>query len=152
MFPLRFLALISLFTLSSTFSKLPASSTAYVSLCCHIPSTIPVVSIAFGHYVSTLTAGVDADSIALLPGGSSAYIANAALETVNVIDTRTTKHEALIALPLPPGTSALQAAASPDGKHVYITANFANPSSIFVIDTATDTVTATINLGTGNDG
>jgi YVTN family beta-propeller protein len=65
-----------------------------------------------------------------------AYVANSLDGTVSVINTT----DDLPAATIPVGTNPFGAVATPDGKHVYVT----DDSGVQVIDTATNTVTATI--------
>ncbi|MEU6016683.1 IPT/TIG domain-containing protein [Streptomyces sp. NPDC047515] len=79
--------------------------------------------------------------VALNPGGSGAYVANAASNTVSVIDTATNTVTATI----PTGAGPTLLAISPDGARVYVTLSGA--AQLGVIDTVTNTVTANIAVG-----
>jgi len=81
------------------------------------------------------------DHIALSPNGTRAYViaSNGLGSKVLVVDTSTFSTVASVRL----GTDPLDLVASPDGKLVYV-ANL-NSNSVSVIDTATNTVTSTIN-------
>lgn len=65
-----------------------------------------------------------------------AYVANSLDNTVSVVNTAS---EAVVAT-IPVGANPFAAVATPDGRHVYVT----DDSGVQVIDTSTNTVTATI--------
>ncbi|PRX43622.1 serine/threonine-protein kinase [Prauserella shujinwangii] len=85
------------------------------------------------------------ESVALTPDGRRAYVANAADDTVSVLDTRRNEVVATVPVGDDPGGIAV----SPDGTKVYV-ANF-RTDTISVIETGNNTVTATIPAGRGPD-
>jgi YVTN family beta-propeller protein len=64
-----------------------------------------------------------------------------------VIDTSTKK---VVGTPIPVGDSPFLVAVTPDGKHVYVTNLSSN--SVSVIDTASNTVAATVPVGSNPVG
>lgn len=104
--------------------------------------------------VSINVANIASGRIALLPSGLKAYVAQQGSNSVAVIDTNSasaTYNTVLKAIPV--GIRPDGIAVTPDGSRVYVT-NQGNTSvdvdSISVIATSTDTVTATILLGTNS--
>ena len=67
-----------------------------------------------------------------------AYVTNCESNNVSVIDTATTPPSVVATVPV--GTCPTQFAVTPDGKHVYVLGD----KNVSVIDTATNTVVATI--------
>lgn len=99
---------------------------------------------------ATIPTATQPTDIALLPDGSRAYVASVSGQ-VQVVNTSTNAITANITLP---GYQVLQVATSPDGKTVYALSRNASylldsslPGTVSVIDTATNTVTATIPVG-----
>ena len=88
-----------------------------------------------------LGVGLEPRSVAVLPDGSKAYVANAVSGTVSAINLVSCQTVATI----PVGTEPWAVAATPNGSRIYV-AN-ANSNSVSVIDTTTNTVVQTINVG-----
>src|SRR5215470_13501306 len=79
----------------------------------------------------------------------NAYITNQTSNTVSVIDTATNAVSATIPVGLPPPQICgpicdMAVAVSPDGSKIYVTNSFSSSNTVSVIDTATNTVSATI--------
>src|SRR5262249_4570748 len=91
--------------------------------------------------VKELGVGLEPRSVALLPQGTKAYVANTVSGTVSVIDLNSCVTLATIGV----GTEPWAVATTPNGSRVYV-AN-ANSTSVSVIDTATDSVSTTISVG-----
>ena len=129
----------------------------YVSLCCDVPSKISILNTKTGASKGAFLAGIIADSIALSPDGTRAYITNAAYDTptsvkpsLSVIDIATGHTVATILLPVSQAGSPYQVAASPDGKRVYVAADNDSPvSHIFIIDTQRLRIVATVPIPSG---
>jgi YVTN family beta-propeller protein len=103
----------------------------------------------FNTVVATVTIGLDTRpaGIVVTPDGSKVYVANDLVDTVSVISTAT--NTIVGTIPVAPGPRGI--AVTPDGSKVVVASrNFggALQSSVTVIDTATDTVMATVNLDT----
>lgn len=100
------------------------------------------IALPAGNYVRT--------GMAVSGDGAYLYVSNAANGTVSVIDTATNQ---LLADPINVQGSPGAMAVSPDGRYVIVAqVPNTNPSSVSVIDTTTNTVTATIAVGNGPAG
>jgi len=78
------------------------------------------------------------------PAPSYAFITNINSNTVSVINTENNNLTGTV----PAGINPIGVAVSPDGKKAYVTnANYKHRGSVSVIDTATNKVTATVDLG-----
>ncbi|MDH6122402.1 hypothetical protein [Kitasatospora sp. GAS204B] len=86
------------------------------------------------------------EGIAVTPDGSRAYVTEAASDEVAVVDTATAT-----ALPntITVGRNPMTVAFTPDGRQAYVASSLGNPRGLSVIDTATNTVTAAVNTGSG---
>lgn len=87
--------------------------------------------------------GVDPESVSFHPNGAVAYVSNEADGTVSVVDVVGFRRLATIAVGSEPRGTAL----SPTGARLYV-ANFSD-GTVSVINTATNTVTRTIDLKSG---
>lgn len=90
----------------------------------------------------TIGVGVEPVSIAILPDGSRAYVANKADDTVSVIDLATQTTTTITVGDRPEGVSV-----RPGGSQVWV-ANRGS-ATVSIISTATDTVIATVAVDTG---
>ncbi|MBA4248867.1 MAG: hypothetical protein C0444_11350 [Microbacterium sp.] len=90
----------------------------------------------------TIGVGVEPVSIAILPDGSRAYVANKADDTVSVIDLATQTTTTIAVGDSPQGVSV-----RPGGSQVWV-ANRGS-STVSIISTTTDTVIATVAVDTG---
>lgn len=88
--------------------------------------------------------GITSRHLAMTRDGSRVYVL-AASDKVLAIDTATNAVIATITVGVFPSDLAI----TPDGRHVYVTNG--SPSSISVIDTATNTVSATIPFNLGDE-
>ncbi|MBC3839391.1 hypothetical protein GXW82_01735 [Streptacidiphilus sp. 4-A2] len=114
-------------------------------------SSVAEIATATGDVVSTIDPGYEElNAIAVSPDGTRVYAASASDSGVAVIDTATDAVTAEIPLPsITNGAPSL--AVSPDGSTVYVMGDNGSGAnggvgSVSVIDTATDTVTATIQV------
>ena len=130
-----------------------AAPSAYVVNSCASRSncsngTVSVIDTATNAVTAVISVGNTPRGVAVSLDGSRVYVANACAGsscsngTVSVIDTAT---NAVTGSAIPVGNTPLGVAVSPDGSRVYV-AN-ANSSTVSVIDTANDTVTAVIPVG-----
>jgi YVTN family beta-propeller protein len=89
-------------------------------------NTVSVIDTAANKVVATILVGSFPRGLAVTPDGTHAYVVNAGANTVSVIGI----------------------AITPDGKHAYVTNDsFFGPGTVSVIDTATNTVAATVGVG-----
>src|SRR5260221_841414 len=96
----------------------------------------------FGLFAIAAVAGLVGGAQAL---AQNAYITNNGDNTVSVIDTAT---NTVVGSPIPVGSGPYGVAVTPDGSKVYVTNNStANPGTVSVIATATNTVTAMVTIG-----
>jgi YVTN family beta-propeller protein len=114
---------------------------------------------------SRIAVGIAPEGVAVTPDGSKVYVVNSGDETVSVIDTatNTVTGSPIRVGPIPAGV-AITPSLRQDGdgergdKHegrpraskVFVANNFVD--TVSVIDTATNTVTATITVGSGPGG
>lgn len=83
-------------------------------------------------------------AIALTPNDSLLFVANLTKDRVSKIDAR--NNEFIDDIVLPTGTEPMQAAASPDGKYIYISAR--GTSKLLVLDIALDSIITEIDVNT----
>jgi YVTN family beta-propeller protein len=82
-------------------------------------------------------------ALAVTPDGRLVYVTEETTGTVLVIDTKT---NAPVGAPIRVGSSPQGIAVAPNGKQVYVANNGAPGSSISVIETGSNTITATIGV------
>jgi YVTN family beta-propeller protein len=113
--------------------------------------TVSVIDLATHTVTSTVTVGETPISVGFSPDGAHAYVPNGGSDTVSVIDTATNTVTTTIPIggagdsrPTPASVEV-----SPDGARAYVANSFykAANGTVSVIDTATNTVTATIPVG-----
>jgi YVTN family beta-propeller protein len=128
-------------------------------------STVSVIDTATNTVIATITVGSGPGGVAVTPDGSRLYITNSGNETVSVIDTTTNTviGSPIRVGPIPAGvavTPGLRRVGDKDRRDeqedkamaskVFVANNFVN--TVSVIDTATNTVIATITVGSGPGG
>ena len=64
-----------------------------------------------------------------------------------MIDTTTNPNKVVATVYIPSGNIPNALAVTPDGKHVYVTANLGINGGVYVIDTATNTLEPTVIMG-----
>jgi YVTN family beta-propeller protein len=93
--------------------------------------------------------GPGARGVAVTPDGTRLYIPNYPAPTVSVVDTSTNEE---IGDAIDVGDQPVGLAVTPDGSRVYVANQGTGPSTVSVIDTASDTVIATVPVGEGPAG
>lgn len=120
----------------------PNGGTAYVT--CGDCNTLTAISTATNSVVGSTTVGWNPVGVDVSPDGSKVYVASSGSDTVSVVSTDTGAVTSTI-----PVSAAGAVAVSPSGDKVYVgTAN----NAVAVISTATNTVDASIPVGTGPRG
>ena len=112
--------------------------------------SISIIDTGTNSVAKTVPVGFSPFGVAITPDGGRAYVSNLDSDSVSIIDTAT---ESVIGSPIPVGPFPAGLAVSPDGTRVYVV-NFTSSSpvvnaSVSVIDTATNTVMATVIIGSG---
>jgi YVTN family beta-propeller protein len=129
-------------------------------------NTVSVIATATNKVIATIPVGREPGGVAVTPNGRKVYVANALDNTVSVIDAATNM---VIGSPIPVGLAPDGVAVTPSRRQngeenrtderedrakaaskVYV-ANF-DANTVSVIDTATNTVIATIPVGTSPRG
>ena len=143
-------ATVGVGTFSQGVAITPDGKYAYVTVPSP-PSDVAVIATATNTGVAGISLpnmGLEGgNGVAITPDGKHAYVANAAFNTVLVIDTAT---NTFVGTPIPVGSNPEWVAVAPDGKHAYV-ANFGS-NNVSVIDTATNTVVTTVPVGSKPNG
>ncbi len=116
----------------------PDGSKAYVTNSGPTPGTVSVINTGTNQITKTITVGSAPTGVDLSPDGQHLYVTNQNDGTLSIIATSTDTVSATIWV----GGSPVGIAVTPDGGHAYI-ADF--PSTVKVLDTSTNQVTATIS-------
>jgi YVTN family beta-propeller protein len=132
-------------------SAMPAGTYAYIAN----NENVLVIDTATNHVVATVHVGFASHGVAVMPDGKKVYVTHYfPVNNVSVIDTSTNTVIATV----PVGVDPLGIAITPDGTKAYVTnygtgslVNFDDKlntsTDVFVIDTATNTVIATVPVG-----
>ena len=111
-------------------------------------NTVSVIDTATNTVTATVPVGINPIGIAVTPDGTKAYVANSGsgntLGNFSVIDTATNTVKTVLA-----GDHPRSVAVSDDGKKAYVVNQ---DGALYVIDTATDTVTSLGSVGGGAFG
>jgi outer membrane autotransporter protein len=128
----------------------PNGQVAYVANTGTVPSpgnTVSVIDTATNTLVgSPITVGLLPVGVAITPDGKFVYVTNEGDDTVSIINTATNSVGSISV-----GSSPFGIAITPDGEFVYVTDSghfSANRTFVSVISTTTNTVVATITVGT----
>jgi len=114
-------------------------------------ASVSVIETATNTEVATFFVGNSPRGVAITPDGTHAYVADVT-GSVRVFDTATNTVVASVLLGQGSGPSGV--AITPDGTHAYVTEHFTDFAffDVAVIDTATNTVVATVHVGTNPEG
>src|SRR5574341_1501040 len=144
----RIIATINVGSKPSSMALTPEGSNLYVAN--FSSDTVSVINTLTNEVIATLNVGNAPLSIAIAvtsDGAKKAYVANFSRNTVSVIDIST---NSVIPPDIAVGPGPSFIAITPDGTRAYVT-NVGNNSetggTVSVIDTTTDTVVATVNVG-----
>ena len=128
---------------SSSVAVTPDGSRAYVTN--ELEATVSVVDIVTNAAIETIPVGSLPRDVAITPDGSRAYVANSLSDTLSVIDTATNQViDTIHNLARP-----LQVAITPNGSRAYVATQGFSPPAVSVIDTASNTVIASIPIPRG---
>ena len=112
-----------------------------------VSNTVSVIDTATNTVVATIPVGHGPDGVAVTPDGTHAYVANAGGQQC-LGDRHGHQHGGGHD---PGGEFPDGVAVTPDGKHAYVT-NGSSDNTVSVIDTASNTVVATVPVGNGPMG
>ncbi len=107
--------------------------------------TIAVLDPAAGKIVATFKVGHRPRSVAFLPDGSRAYVNAENDGTVVLVDAKKYRMIKAIAIGTPGIIKPMGVLLSPDGKNLFVTTGRGH--KIFTIDTVTNTVTSSLEVG-----
>jgi YVTN family beta-propeller protein len=129
---------------------------AYAYITNNNDNTVSVISTTNNTVTATITVGNGPGGIAITPNGAYAYITNHySGNSVSVINTATNTVTETVLLGgysyyMDGGSGGV--AITPNGAYVYVTnSSYYGSNSVSVINTATNTVTATVDLGGESD-
>ena len=111
-------------------------------------SSVVVIDLALQTIAATIAVGVTPVSIVISPDGTTAYVSNQGSITISVISTATNIVTSTIALPgggNTPGVIAI----SPDGTNLYVTIYNPTVSSIYIVNTLTNSIYKTVTDPSG---
>ncbi len=108
-------------------------------------NNVSVIDTSTNTVIATVKVGSQPQGVAITPNGAFAYVANCG-GNVWVINTSTNK----VATKFLVGGCPTAVAITPDGTRAYVTE--ANANKVAVIETSSNTVTATIGVGLGPAG
>jgi|GEM_PF-1210729 len=125
----------------------PDGSKVYVTN--RLSTTVSVINTLTNNVIATIPVGYNPDGIIVTPDGSKVYVANLGSDEVSVINTAT--DAVITTIPIfmvgnPGGPERI--CVTPDGSKVYVTTNGSYYGYVTVINTATNTVLNTIQVGT----
>ena len=123
---------------------LPLSAeVAYISDCCNNASVIGVFQTSTNQQKAQWTVGKNAFQAVYSPDGTKVYVSNTNSQSVSVLNSLTGSTLATVSV----GFSVQWEAISPDGSTLYVESfDAANLYHIVAIDTASNTVTATLAI------
>ena len=106
--------------------------------------TVSIIDTASKTVVATVSVGSLPFGVAMAPNGAFAYVANQASNFISVIDTAS--KTVVAPIPIPAGVNWI--AVTPDGALAYVGATTNTfPGKVWVLDTVSKTVVATISVG-----
>uniref|UniRef100_UPI0037C65456 YncE family protein n=1 Tax=Lysinibacillus sp. D4A3_S15 TaxID=2941227 RepID=UPI0037C65456 len=101
---------------------------------------VSVVDTATNTIVGSIPLGTAPLEVAITPNGAFGYVPALFSDNVTVFDTARN----MVVTTIPVGSDPLGVAISPNGARAYVSNHGLGANSVSVIDTATNTVTATI--------
>jgi YVTN family beta-propeller protein len=137
----------------STVAVHPAGTRAYIGRLTDVGQLtgISVIDATSNFVIATMPGGIEPSGIAVNPQGSRLYATDSFANQVRVIDTKTNVLISTIPVDAPTGV-----AVSPDGGRVYVASNALAPvtlsGSLWVINAATNTIGAIVDLGFNTGG
>ena len=141
-----FMALFAMLAMGLGLLARPAEAAPFAYVANDADSTVSVIDTATNTVVATIAVGSRPSGVAVTPDGKHAYVANGIFlaRRHGLGDRHGHQHGG--GGHGPGGEFTLMAiAVTPDGKHVYVV-NFGS-NNVSVIDTATNTVVATVAVG-----
>jgi YVTN family beta-propeller protein len=125
----------------------PAAAAPFAYVTNAVDDTVSVIDTATNMVAGTpIPVGSQPNGVAVTPDGKHAYVANVSSANVSVIDTATNK---VVGTPIVVGNFPECVAVTPDGTHAYVTTA---STTVPVIDTASETVVATVAVGSNSIG
>jgi YVTN family beta-propeller protein len=128
------------FTTPSALAQSVGDTTAYVVN--HLSDTVSVVDTSTSTVTWTIPVGSHPQRVVFTPDGAKAYVTNSLSGTVSVIDT--SSHTVTTTISVGPTPTGIDV--SPDGAKAYVATN----GAVWIIDTATDTVSGSFAVTGGN--
>ena len=125
----------------------PDGKRVYVASGTNVTGTVSVIDTATNTVVTSVPVGIAPYGVAVAPDGARVYVTNEFDNTVSVIDTAMNR---VVGSPIPVGSVPRGVAVTPDGARVYVAnygGNGIGNGTVAVIDTATNTVVATVGVG-----
>ena len=131
-------------SLSHEIAIKPDGTKYYITSSRGNPHGVWVFNTTNNELINTITVGNGSFGIVISPDGTRAYVTNWEDNTVSVVDTVKEKEVAIIPLNSPSSIVVNDIQVSPDNKTIYVTGN---NTDVWVIDTASGNVKATISVG-----
>ena len=111
-------------------------------------NSVSVLETATNAVVATVSVGRSPTNVAVTPDGQFAYVVVSNAKGLAVLDTGTHVVVAFVDL-APKRSTPIGIAFTPDGALVYVTNFFAPAASVWVLQTATNSLETTIEVGSG---
>ena len=118
----------------------------YVANCVNGDHTISVVNAITNKVTATIDVGANVEGVTIAPGDATLYANTQTPNAIKVIDTSINTVTDTITLPDQQGNTAGIAITS-DGRYVYVPFFGATASILYVIDTISDLIVTTVQIG-----